>query len=238
MQSRRRTIHHRTRIALAFCAVVAVASFALYNVVLAQDAPPDTFGLEEFGAETQLGAQDIRVTVARIIRAALGLLGIIAIGIVLYGGFVYMTAGGNEERVATAKKILINGAIGLVIILSSFAITQFILSRLGAATGVAGGVSSACADLTYALEHPLECSRSDFERVCETNPAICAAEEHFLVKSITPRTAGTGMNNVAIRAVFSRSVAGEANAAMRIFKDGTDVTSQFTFAFFWDKRSR
>ena len=77
------------------------------------------FGLEQVGDDLSLGNQDIRVTIARIIRAVLGFLGIVALLIVLYGGFVYMTAGGEEQKVATAKKILVNGVIGLAIILSA-----------------------------------------------------------------------------------------------------------------------
>lgn len=49
-----------------------------------------------------------------------------------------MTSGGSEDKIATAKKILINGTIGLAIILSSWAITRFILAQLGDATGIKG----------------------------------------------------------------------------------------------------
>ena len=45
-----------------------------------------------------------------------------------------MTAGGEADRVDKAKKVLINAAIGLAIILASFAIAQFVLNRLIAAT--------------------------------------------------------------------------------------------------------
>ncbi|MDO8425740.1 MAG: pilin, partial [bacterium] len=81
-------------------------------------------GLDEFGRVTVLGGEDIRIIVARIIRAFVGLLGIIAVCIVLYGGFLWMTANGAEEKITKAKKILINGAIGLLIVLSAFSIAQ------------------------------------------------------------------------------------------------------------------
>ena len=48
---------------------------------------------------TGLADQDIRVTIARIIRVAMGMLGIIAVVIILIGGFTWMTAGGNDEKV-------------------------------------------------------------------------------------------------------------------------------------------
>ncbi|MDO8598616.1 MAG: IPT/TIG domain-containing protein, partial [bacterium] len=84
----------------------------------------------EFGTASGLSTQDIRVTIAKIIRGFLGLLGVIGLGVVLAGGFLWMTSGGNEEKVEKAKKLLTNGAIGLTIVLLSFSITQFVLSRL------------------------------------------------------------------------------------------------------------
>jgi hypothetical protein len=64
--------------------------------------------------------------IARIIRVALGFLGIVAIVVILYGGFVWMTSGGDEEKIRRAKKTLINGTIGLGLILGAFIIVQFI----------------------------------------------------------------------------------------------------------------
>jgi len=73
---------------------------------------------------------DIRVMIARVIRIILELLGIISLVIIIYAGFRWMTAGGNEENVESAKKQLINGIIGLVIILVAFSIATFVLNRL------------------------------------------------------------------------------------------------------------
>ena len=95
-----------------------------------------------FGTATGLATTDIRVVVARIIRTFIAILGIIAILIVLAGGFLWMTAGGDEQKVSTAKRVLANGAIGLTVILLSFSIAQFVLSRFLAATSV-GTVSVA-----------------------------------------------------------------------------------------------
>ncbi len=111
---------------------LTVLTFGIFSVFAYVFAQPD-LGLE-YGAQTGLGTQDIRITVANIIRTALGLLGIVALVIVLWGGFMWMTAGGDENRVAIAKKILFNGIVGLAIIMSSWAITSFVISRLLQAT--------------------------------------------------------------------------------------------------------
>jgi len=93
----------------------------------------------EFGAQTGLGGGDIRVIIGRIIQVFLGLLGVVALILIVYGGFLWMTSGGNEEQIARAKRTLTQAVIGLIIILSAFAIAQFVISRLVEATGAAGG---------------------------------------------------------------------------------------------------
>ncbi|MFH1947325.1 MAG: hypothetical protein ABIJ23_04175 [Candidatus Magasanikbacteria bacterium] len=91
---------------------------------------PDTFGLEPVSDTLVLPGTDIRLIIARIIRAVLGLLGIMTLVIMMYAGFLIMTAGGNEEKVLQGKRTLVNATIGLVIILSSVAIVQFLLNML------------------------------------------------------------------------------------------------------------
>ena len=62
-----------------------------------------------------------------IVRYLMTFLGIIAVVIMLLGGFKWMTAAGNEDKVAEAKKLLVAGIIGLVIVLASFAIVKFVV---------------------------------------------------------------------------------------------------------------
>lgn len=101
----------------------------------------DPFGLTEFneGVKGTLGNQDLRTTVGRIINVALSLLGVVAVVIVLAGGFKWMTAGGNEEKTTEARKLIFAGIIGLAIILSAWAITLFVLRSLADATGSGAG---------------------------------------------------------------------------------------------------
>lgn len=77
-----------------------------------------------------LGDRDPRDIAAQVIKIILGFLGIIAVIIILLGGFKWMTAGGNEDKVGEAKKLIIAGVIGLVIIIAAFAIATFVLNSL------------------------------------------------------------------------------------------------------------
>lgn len=101
-------------------------------------AQTDTFGLTGFESETVLATTDVRIIVARVVRAALSLLGVIAVGFVLYAGYLIMTSAGNQEKVEAGKKVLTNAVIGIVIIMSSLAIVQFVLNKLRDATGFGG----------------------------------------------------------------------------------------------------
>jgi Zn-dependent protease with chaperone function len=87
-------------------------------------------GLEEVEREIALPSEDIRVVITRIINVAMGFLGIVAVLIILWGGFTWMTAGGNEEKVGEAKKIITAGIIGLIIVISSYAIARFVVQSL------------------------------------------------------------------------------------------------------------
>ena len=84
--------------------------------------------------EIGLGTKDPRAIAASVIQIILGFLGIIAVVIILLGGFKWMTAGGNEDKVGEAKKLITAGIIGLVIILASWGIATFVLTNLINAT--------------------------------------------------------------------------------------------------------
>ena len=111
---------------LAFLAIPAVSFAQLTN---------EQMGMDVIAENTNLSDSDPRQTVARLIDVAMLLLGIIAVGIVLLGGFKWMTAGGNEDKVGEAKKLMGAGVIGLIIVLSAWGIATFILQRLSTATG-------------------------------------------------------------------------------------------------------
>jgi hypothetical protein len=96
----------------------------------------DPFCIDVMSGETGLGEESLPVTIARIINVALGLLGVVTVVIILAGGFKYMTAGGNDEKTGEARKLIFAGIIGLVIILSAYAIAKFVLDSLETATGV------------------------------------------------------------------------------------------------------
>ncbi len=89
------------------------------------------------GTETGLGQRDPREIAASVIKVILGFLGIIAVGLILLGGFKWMTAAGNEDKIDEAKKIISAGVVGLVIILAAYGIANFIINAALNATNSA-----------------------------------------------------------------------------------------------------
>lgn len=72
--------------------------------------------------------------IGAIISVFLSFLGIIFLCLIIYAGFIWMTSAGNDQKVLYAKKILQNAIIGLIIVLSSYAFTSFVLGSLLGAT--------------------------------------------------------------------------------------------------------
>lgn len=91
-------------------------------------------GVTQFGSQTALGNRPIQDTISNLINVALGFLGILSVLIILWGGFGWMTSGGDEKKVTAAKQRIVQGIIGLVIILSSWAIATFVINSLAGAT--------------------------------------------------------------------------------------------------------
>lgn len=78
---------------------------------------------------------DVRITVANIIKVALSLLGTITLVLIVYAGFLWMTAAGNDDQIGKAKGIIGAAVVGLIIILSAYAITNFLVSNIATETG-------------------------------------------------------------------------------------------------------
>ena len=116
---------------LGFFALFLVAHF-----VSAQDFGVDVVDNNLGGTLGESGS-DPRVLIARIIQIALSFLGLIALVLILYAGFLWMSSSGNEDKIDKAKSILKNALIGLVIILSSWAIVTYIISRFTGSLGSA-----------------------------------------------------------------------------------------------------
>lgn len=88
------------------------------------------------GIDAQGDAQGLEEIVSNIIKIMLSFVGGIFLILVVLGGYGWMMSGGNEEKLKAAQKRLLNGVLGMLIILVAYIITDFVVKFLLAATGM------------------------------------------------------------------------------------------------------
>jgi len=118
-------------------AVLALAS--LPATVFAQTAGTQQDASAGFAAKIQAGVDqsahpsgldvnnNLMFMVGSAINVVLGLVGVVLFGYFVYAGFLYMTAGGEEDKIKDAQKILKNSVIGALILAVSYALATFVL---------------------------------------------------------------------------------------------------------------
>ncbi|MEK7452346.1 MAG: hypothetical protein AAB664_03325 [Patescibacteria group bacterium] len=115
---------------------------SVFTVLAAPDAPAKDAGPAALviggldaaavgtGYNKSLGLSTV---IGRGISFLLGAVGMVFVIIVIYGGIMYMTSAGVEDKVKTAKKMITQAIIGIIIIISAYAISSYVLIGLGEA---------------------------------------------------------------------------------------------------------
>ena len=106
---------------------------------VAQEASlKDAFGTPLNSTANSIGyntsQNQIDPIISNAIQVFLSLLGVIFLALIIYGGFTWMTAAGNESKVTKAKELITAALIGFVLVVSAYAITFFVISKLAART--------------------------------------------------------------------------------------------------------
>ncbi len=119
---------------VSFLAVFLLLSFIIgagaTSPVLAQNSNINS-NLTAFGTASGLPNVDLVTFVGNLVRIFLGMIGVVLVLIIIYAGWIWMTAEGDPTKVDKAKKIITNAIIGLIIMMLSFAIATFIMGWLG-----------------------------------------------------------------------------------------------------------
>ncbi len=118
-----------------YLTVLSVAVFSAFPLIA--EAQMRGFDIRDLlpGINTPFSAgTGLLGVVGTAITLAFGVAGLVAVIYLIMGGFNYVTAGGDPEAVEGAKTTIVNAIIGLVIILVSYLIVQFIMVQLGAQT--------------------------------------------------------------------------------------------------------
>ncbi len=95
--------------------------------------------LDLFGLYSGLPTADPRTLISHLIQLGLSFVALIFLLLILLAGLQWMLAGGDEEKVAKAKQTLLNAIIGVVIIIFSYSIVNFVI---GSITSIGGSSES------------------------------------------------------------------------------------------------
>lgn len=126
-------MHYYTRGIKKLLQSIPISATALIVSVLPAAAGPLLPDIITIKSSTGLNDTEPTVVAATLIQAVLLLLGTIALVLIIYAGFMWMFARGNEEKVETARSILTSAIIGLVIIIGSYSIGSYVFSVINAA---------------------------------------------------------------------------------------------------------
>ncbi|HQL11681.1 MAG TPA: pilin [bacterium] len=86
--------------------------------------------VNKVGQTTGLQNTTLPNIIGNIVKAVLGLFGVVATVIIVYGGVKWMTSEGDTNKIDSAKKLMIAGAIGMVLVVSGYAITTFLINNV------------------------------------------------------------------------------------------------------------
>lgn len=127
----------------SFLITAIILAFAA-TAVLAQTTPTSkplnlTDGLSNVGVGAGFDAENnennLPKLVGGVIQAFLSILGVIFMAYVIYGGSLWITARGEEEKITKAKSIIRGSIIGIIIVFAAYAITAFVLDWVIKGTG-------------------------------------------------------------------------------------------------------
>lgn len=127
----------RSTISVLFGVLVALPflfSIYFFNVNVANAQVAASLYAEDVQVTSGLSDAELNNTIGGLIKVALGLLGILMVVIMLMGGFQWMVASENDENKKNAMKAIVQGIIGLVIIVSAYSISNFLVENLLNAT--------------------------------------------------------------------------------------------------------
>ncbi len=120
---------------------ISIAAFAMVGLVGLMNAQPvaaANTGTGATGALTDIqntqsfgGQTDLSTTIKTAINLLLYVIGILAVVMLIVGGFKYTTSSGDPGKVDEAKKTILYAVIGLIVAILAFAIVNFVATQFG-----------------------------------------------------------------------------------------------------------
>ncbi len=118
----------RKRILAIVSAAALLSPAAAFAGTAITDKLKAAGGAAQYG--TAAGEMGILTTIGLIINAGLSVVGVIFLVLIVYAGYNWMTAGGDESKVEKAKETLGRAVIGLFIVICAYAISNFVVPNI------------------------------------------------------------------------------------------------------------
>lgn len=116
--------------ASVFTFILGFIAFTPVVIVHAAPLTSGDLGLQTTGDVTGLTNQPVQAYIGRGIQIALSMLGVVFLILIIYAGFHWMLAQGNSTEIAKARAMILQGVIGLGVILGAYAATSFVIQQL------------------------------------------------------------------------------------------------------------
>jgi len=153
-----------------------IFSFAFLAVLVPNFALAEDFGLNDAAPPALTkgiaGQTGVAGVVGAIIKAVLGMVGILFFLIIVYAGLTWMIARGNTEKVDKSKDMIEGAVIGLIIILAAYAITKFVFENLDRGAAVDSSICAGKGDGTTCGDNRF-CKDSVCIMDCESQGGTC-----------------------------------------------------------------
>lgn len=120
------------KVLLSIALVLGVMTGVARPAMAANDicADKDKYSAEVLEAAGCNTDKNINDGIKGILNVVLGLVGVVAVGVIIYGGILYMKSMGDAAKVAQGRRTLIGGVVGLLIALLAFVIVNFVIQSI------------------------------------------------------------------------------------------------------------
>lgn len=113
----------------AVCILISNINFTqAENLGDAFDKVIEVAGSEGAGYQTDANPETL---IGQVIRVIISFVGVIFLVLMIYGGYLWMLARGNDQQVEKAKNLITAAIIGLIIVLAAYAITYILIDKIG-----------------------------------------------------------------------------------------------------------
>lgn len=160
---------------LRLAVIVVVLGMSLFSVPtvsantdstwrLGDSIIPEVCTKSDSSVQGECGVTEIIQTLIHIAQWILAVIGAVSLGYFVYGGFTLLTAAGNTSRVDHGRKVLVGTVVGLIIVLASFSIVQWIGTLVGG--GAAPPAFDKFLDTTTSSSSDNSCVRAEDGERC------------------------------------------------------------------------